>query len=293
MSEFFSSKSNLLGVLILMIGLLAGLMLVAQNQEIRNRAGLTKSQNIIVCHRTGNPESPWVEMEIPEADLQVHIDHGDILGECPAGYVQGGIQRNLPVETSQNGQMSASGEMTRSVDQNNNVSPDTRDNEGGATRLVFSVTFQGIGSKAEDKKISVSMKSENGNSYFFDNVLLVSKASGVYTGEVQGIGAGRYNILFDAPYYLAKRYDGVDIVRGTNTWDFTRSRFLAGDFDLNNKIDAWDIGMFMSNYNSENQKVYQDTVVFDLNNDGVVGPSDLEILLGNFNGIVVIGDTLN
>lgn len=79
-------RSSLIGVLILTLGILVGVILVRQTQSFKNKAKENLEKNYTVCHKTGDPNSPWVEIESNAEDLPNYLNSGDIFGECPEEF---------------------------------------------------------------------------------------------------------------------------------------------------------------------------------------------------------------
>ena len=77
-------------LLIMLIGVAAGILLIGQTQEFREKAKQEKKVKYKICHKTGSSENPWQQIEVDEAALKAHIDHGDIIGECPKPEEPGG-----------------------------------------------------------------------------------------------------------------------------------------------------------------------------------------------------------
>src|SRR3989344_3201539 len=82
--NFFSSVGSLVGVLVLTAGIVFGVTLVKQEQDIRNKAAEIKEHKINVCHKTGSDSNSWVQIEISENAVESHLAHGDIQGNCPS-----------------------------------------------------------------------------------------------------------------------------------------------------------------------------------------------------------------
>lgn len=82
-------KKNIVGVLILLIGVVVGLILVDQTQVFKNKAKELDSQSYVVCHKTDDPEIPWEEIMVKSVDLTEYLNAGDIFGNCPEGYLEG------------------------------------------------------------------------------------------------------------------------------------------------------------------------------------------------------------
>ena len=78
-----SNISTFLGIIILIFGVAAGVLLVAQVQDFRNRAKEKEENMYDVCHKTLNPDEPWEQIKITSENLEEHLNHGDVLGECP------------------------------------------------------------------------------------------------------------------------------------------------------------------------------------------------------------------
>lgn len=75
-------KKDLVGILVLMVGVLVGLLLVQQSQEYREKASEAEVRMVLICHKTGLSGRGWVEMEVAESELKDYLDAGDIIGEC-------------------------------------------------------------------------------------------------------------------------------------------------------------------------------------------------------------------
>ncbi len=78
-----SNLSTFLGIIVLVIGVAAGVLLVSQVQDFRNRAKEKEKNMYDICHKTLNPDKPWEQMTVKPENLEEHLNHGDILGECP------------------------------------------------------------------------------------------------------------------------------------------------------------------------------------------------------------------
>lgn len=72
---------NILSMIALVGGVVAGVVLVQQNQDFREKA--SKENKVKVCHKTGSGEHPWQQIEVAEPAVQSHLDHGDMIGDCP------------------------------------------------------------------------------------------------------------------------------------------------------------------------------------------------------------------
>lgn len=75
-------KSNLLGIIILIIGVIVGVLLVEQTQDFKNSAMEKVENSYTVCHKTGDPLKPWEEVKVSSEELSKYLNAGDIFGEC-------------------------------------------------------------------------------------------------------------------------------------------------------------------------------------------------------------------
>ena len=81
--KYVFSKSNvLIGIFILMLGIFAGIMLISQSQDIRNRAKEKTEVKISICEKDTS-SGKWQQIEVSEDELKEHINQGSILGACP------------------------------------------------------------------------------------------------------------------------------------------------------------------------------------------------------------------
>lgn len=78
----FSSK-DILGLVILVVGVLAGVLLIQQSQEYREKAAKLEARQVTICHLESREDNLWFEMKVLPENLQKHIDQGDLLGKCP------------------------------------------------------------------------------------------------------------------------------------------------------------------------------------------------------------------
>jgi cell division protein FtsN len=80
---FKDLKRSVLGVLILVVGIIIGVILVGQTQSFKNKAKEQTQQKYTICHKTGNPSNPEIEISVDAEQLPEYLDAGDIFGKCP------------------------------------------------------------------------------------------------------------------------------------------------------------------------------------------------------------------
>jgi len=83
-------KSGLLGIFILLAGVIAGILLLGQNQDYRNKAKEVLKQTYTVCHRVGVTDNRWEEIVVKTEDLSLRLNQGDIFGKCPRELLDDG-----------------------------------------------------------------------------------------------------------------------------------------------------------------------------------------------------------
>ncbi len=76
-------KSSLLGILILVAGVIVGIILVNQTQSFKNSAKQNLEKEYTVCHKTGDSNMPWKEIDATADELPEYLNSGDIFGTCP------------------------------------------------------------------------------------------------------------------------------------------------------------------------------------------------------------------
>ncbi|KKQ51795.1 hypothetical protein A2865_03220 [Candidatus Woesebacteria bacterium RIFCSPHIGHO2_01_FULL_39_17] len=82
MAKKQKSTLGLLGILLLVIGVAAGVILVMQVQDFRNKAKELENETFVVCHKEEGGDY-WSLIEVKESELEEYLNRGDILGGCP------------------------------------------------------------------------------------------------------------------------------------------------------------------------------------------------------------------
>jgi outer membrane biosynthesis protein TonB len=160
---------------------------------------------------------------------------------------------------------------------------------GGST-LVFNVGFQGVTKLGQSKNVRVSFRQAGNVIYLFDNITVESNESGVYTGALEGIVPGTYDILVKGEGHLARKFSDISIVRGVNTWNWSATKLRAGDFNNDNKLDVTDVALLLAPYISLSVQLSGGQVVFDIDGNGVLEARDIVVVLTNYNQLEVVGD---
>jgi len=74
-------SSTIIGILILLLSIFAGLLLISRDQEFREKADVGNTERFLVCHK--GIRGTWEQTEVGLDELAAHLNHGDIFGECP------------------------------------------------------------------------------------------------------------------------------------------------------------------------------------------------------------------
>ena len=81
-------KSNLVGIVILLLGVIVGVFLIGQTTSFKNSAMVKVENKYKICHKTGDIDKPWEELEVNSEELSTYLNNGDIFGECPQELLQ-------------------------------------------------------------------------------------------------------------------------------------------------------------------------------------------------------------
>jgi len=80
--------SNFVGIFILMIGVIAGVILVDEVQDFKNRAKEKEVRVYTICRRIENSEDEWEEIKVDKDKLEENLNQGAILGKCPKDLIK-------------------------------------------------------------------------------------------------------------------------------------------------------------------------------------------------------------
>lgn len=159
-----------------------------------------------------------------------------------------------------------------------------------AGSIVFTLRFQGISVPNLTKTVSLSLKQGEAMIYTFANIPVSSRFGGVYQGRVEGVNPGAYDIYLKGDAHLIRRFPETIIETGENSFDYSSALLLAGDFDGNNKINVSDVGVLSSKITTPALASDVNNQVFDLDGNGVIGSSDMDLILSNYKGLEVAGE---
>jgi len=166
-------------------------------------------------------------------------------------------------------------------------SPTPGPDAGSAT---FTVRFQGISSAAAEKVLRITFNQGDTAVYSFTNIPMSASPGGTYSGKINGINPGAYDVHIRGEAHLLRKFPNISIVTGQNTLDFTSKILLAGDFDGDNRINVNDVGILSANIKSPPAMVDPSNRLFDVDGSGLIDNSDLDIVLSNYKGLEVLGE---
>jgi hypothetical protein len=289
-NSLFSSLAGISTVAVLTIGLAAGVALVKQNQDIRNKAAELKEHKVAICHKTGSESNPWVQIEVSENAKEAHLANGDIEGNCPEKADAGGKKNDSSVSGGTGGVNLA----TNVTVNNQTVTASEVQVETKyvyvTTRFDFWVTFQGIKTKKPDKTVRVVFRRGDDELHVYNKVQVVSDTKGVYHGVITDVKPGTYEILIKGEGYLQEKYPDITLVRGRNNYNWSKDELLAGDFNSDNVLDSKDIAEMMSFYTQDLNPIADENKAFDVDMNGLLEPADLSVVLSNFSKLKIEGE---
>ncbi len=260
-------KSNIIGVVILMLGVVFGVILVQQSQEYRERAASRVGKTVTICYKD-EATGEWGQINIEENQLRMFLDKGAMVGTC----IEGSIPTVIP---------------TTNFD---SYPTTTNTGSSGQVKLDFKIRFQSINSRAPNKRVNIEVVATSGGKQVFNNVVVSSDAQGVYGGTVTGMGAGTYDVFIKGTEHLQRRFANVRIVRGGAVVDWTGDELIVGDFNLDNNITSADVALMMSSYTESTTEVNDVNRRFDINADGIIDMEDVNIVITNYNQLEVSGE---
>ena len=157
--------------------------------------------------------------------------------------------------------------------------------------LSFTVKFQGIASKKPDKNLRLTFKNTGTTPLVYENINTTSNDQGVYSGVVQNIPPGTYEILVKGPVHLQKNFGSVTFTAGqTETKDWTQFALIRGDTNNDNWIKLNDITGIIAAWTSSETPVNDANRKFDLDENGIISISDITAIISNWNASEVEGD---
>lgn len=292
-------KRDLLGIAILVLGILAGLLLVRQSQEFRERAQWLETYKYILCHKTGSPDSPWKEIQVAQEELQEHLDHGDVLGECPLDVLT--PPTIVPVKTpTPRPTRKPRPTPTLPQPEPSSPTPTLKEEEEpeevveivpeGPASVDFALSFQALNAKGPTKKVRIEFVPTGGGERMSQEVAVESNSKGVYSATIKNVVSGNYEVLLNSNFYLQRKYSDVVISIGANIFGWTDKELQVGDFNSDSKITLGDVALMLGEYTQAEKSVTAENERFDVNYDGVFDLGDIEVVLGNLSHLEVAGE---
>lgn len=146
--------------------------------------------------------------------------------------------------------------------------------------LNFSIKLQGINTKGQNKNVKLTLK----NSQTFENIGLTSDASGIYSGTINNVTPGTYEVLLKESIHLQKNFGPVTFLANqTIIKDWTASILKAGDLNNDGIIEGTDLSIVLGKVRQYNFNPIPSGIdePADLNDDHYVEGTDLSLLLSN------------
>lgn len=147
--------------------------------------------------------------------------------------------------------------------------------------LTLKLKLQNIDVKRSDTPVVVTITDQSNQPVLSGTYNFVSDDSGVYTGVVNGIPVGTYNIKLKPQTFLAKKFIGQSLSAGNFTVDVTNTPFLGGDVDSeNNTVDIFDYNRVVADFGSRMPAAGSPA---DMDKNGAVDIFDYNEVVTNFN----------
>ncbi len=164
-----------------------------------------------------------------------------------------------------------------------------------APTLMFGFSASGITGTGKTESIDLLLRSSSTTPIDLNDLNVVSNISGVFKPatpiSLTGAVPGTYEIFIKDDSHLRKRLGSITIVSGLNTApsSFDSQVLLAGDFNGDNIINAVDLALLLAKYTGLSVVVNSTNQKFDVNLDGKIDQSDVNIVVSNFNSLKVSG----
>jgi len=160
----------------------------------------------------------------------------------------------------------------------------------GKANLTFKVKFQGINEQKPSKSVRVTLQQGIQEIHLFNSVGVNSDQNGVYTGTVTSIDLGTYDVYIKGWAHLQKKFTNVSLSEGENSYNWSGTTLLAGDFNDDNILDIDDIGLILAIYTQLSVPVNEANRIYDVNADEVVDIFDIALILSNYTELEIHGD---
>ena len=288
------SKKGLLGILILILGLFAGLILIKRSQEFRERAQEDDESTYTVCHKTNFVDKPWEEIEVVGAEaLQYHLSIGDKLGPCDFSLTPtlwpSNFQTNLtPTEIPELLSPTPIPSPTPTLTKIQKLEELLFLRVPG--KVNFKISFQSVDTERPDQIVKITLVTSNGKEVLFNNVLVKSGSEGKFLGTLDNVKPGVYDVLIKGSSHLQRKFENETIYADGEMKNWSQEPLLAGDFNSDNLLNLSDIANLLGFYIEEENIIDKDSILYDVNFDGVVSLADLEAVLTNYNALEVYGE---
>jgi len=145
--------------------------------------------------------------------------------------------------------------------------------------LDFSLKFQGAGEQAAARKVDVVLKQCGTTLATYEDVTMTVDGQGVYTGKVEDLHADYYDVYVKDSSHLQKKF-AASLTVGSNTANWSSQPLLAGDCNVDNKVDLQDFVVLRNHFGS---RMPDEGSPADFNNDGRVSVVDFAYIAANFN----------
>ena len=161
--------------------------------------------------------------------------------------------------------------------------------------LIFIIKLPGVlGNNTPNRVVSLFTQRNNQSTKIFIGDAVISNlndGTGRYKGTISGVTPGIYNIFIKVENCLNKlMQSNLNLLAGTNQYDWTTVSLIAGDTNNDNLIKIDDITGIISVWNQSSTSVTSTNQQYDLNLDGVISSNDITGVISNWTASEIRGD---
>ena len=144
---------------------------------------------------------------------------------------------------------------------------------------------------------TVVLKQGGVEKYRGEGLAFVSDSNGVFTGRMENITPGVYDIYVKGWAHLNKKFASINLASGENNVDLTSFSLKAGDFvttgtttSPDNILNINDVSAILSIYTSLSITANDTNRRYDVNADNKIDIMDISLVLANYTQLNTNGD---
>lgn len=283
---------NILSVVVLFGGVVAGVVLVQNEQDIRKSAA--PEDKVKICHKTGNGEE-FNQIEIAEQAVQSHLDHGDKLSGCDSQATQAETpaQTENPQATQESSNQNDTSTQTENTQSDNGTTENQENNNNSSSENTGDSTpstggsdnNQGSGSSTGGSTSS-GTSSNNTNTF----ISPLNKNTFTFQFKLQGIIKSGVSKNITLTFSKSGRQSIRNLTAVSNSdgvFQGAISGLETGNYEVLVKPDYYLANRFRSINVTSGQTTWDwgssSFRVGDFNNDNIINLLDVGMILAIYN----------